>query len=269
MTGMTLTLCHEPTADIDASQIGNLLVSMTSVEVGQLRLPVFASNRTIALKDLFNVQPRDDQRVVIRGDLIRFQGIGDRWANGELVVEGSVGNRFASRMTGGTIVLRGDAGNQTAQQMRGGFLQITGNVGDDLAGPLDGRRSGFSRGSIHVVGNVGHYAGYRMRRGLLMVDGNCGQYLGCDIVAGTIITTGSVQTGCATGMQRGTLVVRKGIVLFPWRFTEPESIRLGITALMANEIQVYLPQVSAALRSTIHRSHGDVSRGGMGEIWFY
>lgn len=269
MTGKTLTLRNDPAIDIDASPLGNSLVSMTITEVNRLPLQVIASKRVIGLSELFDVQPRDDQRIVIQGDLARFHGIGDRWAKSELVVEGRVGNRFVSRMSGGEVLLRGDAGNQAALQMRGGTLKIIGNVGDDLAGPLDGRRSGFSRGTIHVVGRIGHYAGYRMRRGILIIDGDCGQFLGCDIVAGTIITTGTVQSGCGFGMQRGTLILPQSTTVCHLRFTPRESVRLGITTIMANEIQRILPAVATALRSTIDRSHGDVSRNGKGEIWFF
>jgi len=269
MTGVTLSLRTNLMVHLDASQLGGSLASQPIAEILQMRLPIIGGNEAMLVQDIFDVQSRTDSRIVVQGDLSTLHSIGNRWSEGELVVEGNVGDGFASRMSGGEVRLRGDAGNKTAQQMRRGILQINGNVGDDLGCPLHGRRSGFSGGTIHVIGNVGNYAGYRMRRGMLIVQGNCGTYLGCDIVAGTIITTGQVGDGLAVGMHRGTLIVPDGTSYSPLRFTPPESQKLSIASIVANDIQTRLPAVAVALRSAIARSLGDLTCSGRGEIWMY
>jgi formylmethanofuran dehydrogenase subunit C len=269
MTGVTLTLRTNPDGHLDASLLGGSLVSKPITEILQLPLPVIAGKAAMLVQDIFDAVPRTDNRVVIQGELSRLHGIGNRWSGGELLVEGDVGDGFASRMSGGEVHLHGNAGNKTGQQMRGGILQVRGNVGDDLGCPLHGRRSGFSGGTIHVVGNVGRYAGYRMRRGTLIIQGDCGQYLGCDIVAGTIVATGCIGSGLGVGMHRGTIIVPSGTKLSKLRFTPPESQRLSIASIIANDLQARLPTVAAALRSTIARSLGDLTCSGRGEIWFF
>jgi len=169
MTGVTLTLNLSIPFHVDASQLGGTLPSQSITEILQLRLPFIGCSEAILVKDLFKAEPRTDSRIVIQGDMSNLHGVGSRWSTGELVVEGDVGDVFASQMSGGMVYLRGNAANKTAQQMRAGTLQINGHVGDDLGCPLYGRRSGFSGGTIHVIGNVGNYAGYRMRRGTLML----------------------------------------------------------------------------------------------------
>ncbi len=269
MTGVTLTLRTNPSANLDASSLGGSLASQPIAEILQLPLPVIAGKAAMLVQDIFDALPRTDNRVVIQGDLSRLHGVGNRWSSGELLVEGDVGDGFASRMSGGEVQLHGNAGNKTGQQMRGGTLQVRGNVGDDLGCPLHGRRSGFSGGTIHVVGNVGQYAGYRMRRGTLIIQGDCGPYLGCDIVAGTILATGRVDQGLGVGMHRGTIIVPSGTEFSHLRFTPPESQRLSIASIIANDLQTRLPNVAIALRSTIARSLGDLTCSGRGEIWFF
>jgi formylmethanofuran dehydrogenase subunit C len=269
MTGVNLAQRTTSSMAVDASVLGGSLATLSITEILQLRLRVIAGNDSILVGDHFDVQPRTDDRVVIQGDLSTYHGIGSRWSDGELLVEGNVGDGFASRMSGGEVHLHGDAGHKTAQQMRGGMLNITGNVGDDLGCPLHGRRSGFSGGTIHVIGNAGDHAGYRMRRGMMILQGNCGQFVGCDLVAGTILITGSVASDLAVGMHRGTVIVPHGTDFSPLRFTPSESHRLSIATILADDLQTRLPMVAAALRSNITRSLGDLTCGGRGEIWFY
>ncbi len=269
MTGVTLTLRTNPDFHLDASAIGGSLAQQPIAEILQLPLPVIAGKAALMVQDIFDALPRTDNRVVIQGELSRLHGIGNRWSSGALLVEGDVGDGFASRMSGGDVHLHGNAGNKTAQQMRGGILQVRGNVGDDLGCPLHGRRSGFSGGTLQVVGNVGQYAGYRMRRGTLIIQGDCGPYLGCDMVAGTLVATGCVGSGLGVGMHRGTMIVPSGTEFSDLRFTPPESQRLGIASIIANDLQARLPTLAAALRSTIARSLGDLTCSGRGELWFY
>jgi formylmethanofuran dehydrogenase subunit C len=108
-----------------------------------------------------------------------------------------------------------------------------------------------------------------MRRGTLIIQGDCGPHLGCDMVAGTIISTGQVEQGMGVGMHRGTMIIPCGTEFSDLRFTPPESQRLSIASIIANDLQARLPIVATALRSTIVRSLGDLTCSGRGELWFY
>ncbi len=269
MSGLHLSLQVAPTAAVDASALGGNLLELSVAEVARLPLPTIGINHTICVGDCFAVAARDDGRGVIEGDLRRFHRLGSRWAAGELRVDGDVGEGFASQMQGGAVVLRGNALAGAAEQLRGGRLQILGNVAEELGRPLSGRRSGISGGRVIVTGNAGARAGYRMRRGLILILGDCGDAAGCDLVAGTLVIGGTVGNDLGAGMRRGTLVVPQTATLSSVRFSSPRQEQLGIARLLAADIATDSPAIAAALRTNIGRAVGDLSAGGMGEVWVY
>lgn len=61
-------------------------------------------------------------------------------------------------------------------------------------------------GEIFIQGNVGDFAGARIRRGLLWIGGDTGAATGHSLLAGTIIVNGSIGSHAASAMKRGTLV---------------------------------------------------------------
>lgn len=269
MSGLHLKMRCRPQGDVDAAALGGQLGRLSVEQAAALPLRRLGSNQALALGDCFAISTRTDQRVVIEGDLQRFHRIGARWTGGQLIVEGNVGDAFASELRGGQVTLRGSAAVGAAEQMCGGDLRIDGDVGDGLARPLPGRISGLSGGRVVVSGRAGHCAGQRMRRGTLLILGDCGDALGCDIIAGTIVVAGSIGTGVAAGMRRGTVVVPDAVELSPVRFTVPHSERLGIARLLAADLMPDARQVAEALQGPVSRSLGDISAGGMGELWLY
>ncbi len=269
MSGLHLKLRAKPPGELDASALGGVLWELSAAEVAQLPLPRLGSNQHWCVGDCFEVTARTDRRTVIEGDLRKLHRLACRWAAGELVVEGNVGEGFASQMLSGKVELRGSALAAAAEQMRGGELRISGDVGDELGRPLAGRRSGISGGRIVVAGRAGHRAGYRMRRGTILILGDCGDAAGCDLVAGTIVVGGSTGDDLGAGMRRGTIVVPDGAALSPVRFSRPQKEQLGIARLLATDLVLDAPGIAAALQTDISRAVGDLSAGGMGEIWLF
>ena len=269
MSGLHLRLRAAPPGEIDAAALGGQLQAMSPAEISRLPLPRLGSTQPLRVADCFAVAPRADQRVVVEGDLRQFHRLACRWATGELVVEGDVGERFASQMRGGEVHVEGNASAGAAEQMGGGELRISGEVGDELGRPLPGRRSGISGGRIIVAGRAGHRAGYRMRRGTIVILGDCGDAAGCDLVAGTIVVAGATGRDLGAGMRRGTIVVPNFNLLSPVRFSRPQREQLSIARLLAHELLPAAPAIAAALQTDITRAVGDLSAGGMGEIWLY
>lgn len=273
MSGMRLTLRSVPLHEIDATGLGGKLLGdsergvVALDEVRRWQLPILGGRRSLLVGDWFTVEPDPGDRVVIRGDLRRFHGLGTEWRRGELIVEGDVGHALATGMSGGTLRLRGSAGNGVCQHLRGGMVTIDGNVGDDLGGPLVGRRGGMRGGTVVVSGNAGQCAGYRLRRGTLVILGDCGDALGCDLVAGTILVGGRVSGLVAPGMRRGTIFLGSSAEISSVRFSQPRPVRLGIATLLAGGLPSAAASLIPNLREPLLRRLGDLTAGGMGEIW--
>ena len=170
-------------------------------------------------------------------------------------------------MRSGTIEVRGSTASHAAQQLRGGSIRILGNTGDYLAGPLPGRRSGMSGGRVVVAGSAGHHVGHRMRRGLITVLSDCGDGVASDMIAGTIAVGGKVGELIAAGMRRGTVSLAAPTPLDPIRFVCGSPSPLGITRLIAADLQHAAAEIAASLSVPARRFLGDRSCGGQGEIW--
>jgi formylmethanofuran dehydrogenase subunit C len=273
MKGLTLTLRAAPDCELNACQLGGDRLwgeagqAADPDEVRRWELPILGGRHTLTLGDCFTVAPGPADRVVIEGDLSRFHGLAGDWRQGELVIEGDVGDGFCSGMTGGVVILRGSARTGACRELRSGSVHITGNVGDDLGGPLLGRRSGMRGGTVLVNGNAGRFAGYRLRRGTLVILGDCGESVGCDLVAGTVIVGGRAAGNVAPGMRRGTIFLGGGGEISPIRFTAPETAHLGIAKLIANGLPSEATAIAESLRGPLQRQLGDVTADGMGEIW--
>ncbi|TVP97181.1 MAG: formylmethanofuran dehydrogenase subunit C [Planctomycetaceae bacterium] len=273
MNGLTLTLRSAPDCELNACQLGGDRLwgdagrPADPDDIRRWKLPILGGHHSLTLGDCFTVAPGSAGRVVIEGDLSRFHGLAGDWRQGELVIDGDVGDGFCSAMTGGVVSLRGSARTGACRELRGGSVHITGNVGDDLGGPLLGRRSGMRGGSVLVNGDAGQFAGYRLRRGTLIILGDCGESIGCDLVAGTLLVGGRAAGHVAPGMRRGTIFLGSGGKISPLRFTAPETASLGIAKLIANSLPPEAAAIAESLRGTLRRQLGDVTAGGMGEIW--
>jgi hypothetical protein len=70
-----------------------------------------------------------------------------RLGQGNMVVNGNVGNFFATENCGANLTLNGNCGWRSGYGMVGGNVEINGDAGHDLAEGLEG-------GIIHVKGNI-------------------------------------------------------------------------------------------------------------------
>ena len=267
MIGWQLQLRQPPPGDVDARFLGAAINGLSVEQILHQPLPLLGCRHPITIGDCFAAEFVGDDRVKLVGDFGRFHGLGYRWDGGELVIEGHVGRSVGRSMSGGSITVVGDAEAGAGEQMRGGRLNIGGNAGDDIGRPLPGRRSGMSGGRIVVAGDAGNCAGYRMRRGTIVILGDCGIQVGCNQVAGTIAIGGRVAGNVAPAMRRGTVILSQPMELSTVRFTRPESCRLGIARLIADDLRADAAAIAALLLKPIVRSLGDLSNGGTGEIW--
>jgi formylmethanofuran dehydrogenase subunit C len=265
MNGWMLTLKSPLEEDFDASS----LTAMASVsDLANLVLSSSRPKRNAKVGDLFYITQLDEYgQFILHGDLTRLHRIASRWHSHTLRIEGNVGHGLATQMKSGNVYLVGNAGHQVATQMRGGHVHVTGNVGDRVGGPLPGMRSGMNGGNVIIQGNAGNAVGYRLRRGSIFVHGHCGDGVGMDMVAGTIFANGNTGVHLGAGMKRGTIVLRQPATLDVERFTEPRAYHSSFASLLARDIAQESPSLSTALRTSFHRSLGDLSAGGQGEVW--
>lgn len=182
--------------------------------------PIGRNSHDILVRDFFDVSVAENGEIgeidsplpsspivlILSGDLSSFHRIGQSMNAGCLWVNGSVGSEVAAGMSGGTCVVVGHASDHAAKAFRGGLLAICGHCGNDLASPAPGKKAGMSGGDIFIGGNVGDRVAHRMRRGTILISGRSGNH-GCQqMIAGTVVTRGSIGTGWCIGMKRGSLI---------------------------------------------------------------
>lgn len=115
-------------------------------------------------------------------------------------------NGFGARMKSGELIVEGDAGDDLGASMAGGLIRVTGNAGHRAGAPAIGNERGMTGGDIVIHGNVGDFAGMRMRRGCIAVAGTCGKSPGFRMIAGTIIVGTGAMDHPGLEMRRGTIV---------------------------------------------------------------
>jgi len=267
MTGWELHLIKPPSLALDASSLSCLEEIANEKEANQLALTASTPSQTVLAGELFRIVKRNDDRIVIIGDVPFLHRIGFGWRRRSMLIEGDVGAGLGTHMRGGHIELRGNASRDVGCQMRGGILQVSSDVGDYLRGPLSGRRSGMSGGRVIVQGNAGHHVGHRMRRGTIVVAGSCGDAVASDMVAGTIVVGHEAGKYVAAGMKRGTLILGCPAILDPVMFGSPRLQDLAVMRLLATDLKYDAPEISNALAHPVSRSLGDRSAGGQGEVW--
>jgi formylmethanofuran dehydrogenase subunit C len=246
---LTLTLRTEPPARVLAAPLlperlrGLGVAEVTAVEVrcGRELWPV---------GDLFDVTGTADERMVLAGDLGRFDGIG-------------------ACMSSGGIVVRGDVGAWAGSEMSGGVLRIFGDAGARLGAGAPGARVGMTGGEIVVSGDAGEETGAGMRRGLVAVGGRTRPGTGLRMLAGTVIALGGIGAEAGLGNKRGSLVSGRPLAPLPsyafaTRF-RPPSLRLQLIRVR----ELGLPIDDALLEGSWARWSGDRTALGRGEILIF
>jgi formylmethanofuran dehydrogenase subunit C len=247
---LTLTLRTEPPARVLATPlIPERLRGLTVSAVAAVGLR--CGGDTVAVGDLFEVAGASaEEKLVLAGDLRRFDGIGACMSTGEILV-------------------RGDVGAWAGAEMSGGVLRILGEAGARLGAAYPGARVGMTGGEIVVTGDAGEEAGAGMRRGLVAVGGQTGAGAGLRMLAGTVIALGGIGAEAGLGNKRGSLVSGRGVeplpsYAFATRFRPPA---LGLQLRRARELGLTVDD--ALLRGTWARWSGDRTALTRGEILIF
>ena len=233
------------------ADLGEVLAGpWAALEAGVLarRRVYLAGAGPAALGDLFDVTGSPGGSIRFRGDLSNANRLGAGLAEGEVVVEGSVGADVGIGMSGGAI-------------------DVQGNAGPRAGGAAPEARRGMTGGELVIRGSAGPEAGTRMRRGLLVVGGDAGTHAGAGTIAGTIVVFGN--TGLSAGLwsKRGSIVALGAIVIpstYAYACTyRPTHVRLLLGRLKRRYgLAVQDRQLAGAYR----RFSGDLADLGKGEI---
>jgi formylmethanofuran dehydrogenase subunit C len=233
---------------VDMSEV--LLAPWTTLKATEIaKRPVYLEREgRVLLGDLFALEGEPAGRIRFSGDLSRADRVGAAMAEGEAVVESSVGSEAGLAMAGGILDIQGDAGPRAG------------------AAPL-GFKRGMAGGELIVRGSAGAEAGAAMRRGLLVITGKAGERTGLGMIAGTIVVFGS--SGADTGLwsKRGS-VVALGKITPPSTYTyactyQPVYLRLLLRRLGSRyDLAVRRRHLTGSYR----RHSGDQAELGKGEI---
>ncbi len=203
---------------------------------------------SVPLGDLFEVAGEPVGRIRFEGDLATADRLGAGLAEGEVLVEGSVGDETGIGMSGGAIDVHGDAGARTG-----------GAEGD--------ARRGMTGGELLVRGGAGPEPGTRMRRGLLVVAGDVARQAGSGMIAGTVIVFGNAGPAPGRWSKRGSIVALGPVEIPPtYRYActyLPDHLRFTLLRLRER----YGLVVDERYVSGFYRRYsGDLADLGRGEI---
>lgn len=169
------------------------------------KFEIFHGNEKRPLADFFAVSgDPGDLQFDFEGDLSGVHWIGTRMGEGVIHVAGHAGRHVGSEMTGGEIHVAGDASDWVGGEMHGGLIHVCGRAGHLIGAAYRGSKRGMTGGTILVRGETGNEIGHSMRRGLL-ATGGCGDFVGLNMIAGTIFVFGPAGIRPAAGMRRGTV----------------------------------------------------------------
>jgi len=167
----------------------------------------------------------------------------------------------------GEVVVEGDLGDEAGLGMSGGVLDVRGSAGARIGGAAGEARRGMTGGEILVRGGVGPEAGTWMRRGLLVVVGDAAAQAGHGMIAGTLMLFGRAGPGAGRWSKRGSVVAFGAIDIPPtYRYActyQPEHLRLTLLRLRG---RYGLAVDGRYLEGTYRRYSGDLAELGRGEI---
>ena len=269
---MTLVLDRQGESTVPVEVVGitpDLLQGLGEREIG--KLPIWFGNQASELGDLFRIHGKigDDPLIRWTGDLTAVHWIGAGMKSGAIEIESPTGRHVGSRMLGGTISTMAHVSDFAGAEMRGGKLIVGGDAGDSLGGNYPGSKFGMKMGEILVSGNAGRGVGQTLRRGLIAVGGNVDSLCGWNMLAGTILVFGNCGSECGAGMIRGSIVLAGNVnaPLLP-TFASGGRYENYILGLTANRLQeLCFPGTQRLLERPFQMYHGDLLRGGRGEIF--
>jgi formylmethanofuran dehydrogenase subunit C len=248
---LTLTLRMQPPARVLAAPLSpGPLRGLNASAVAAIELR--CGGEKMAVGDLFEVSHAgsEEERLVLAGDLRRFDWIG-------------------AGMSSGEVVVRGHVGAWAGAEMSGGVLRIFGDTGARLGAAYPGARAGMSGGEIVVTGDAGEEAGAGMRRGLVAVGGQTGAGAGLRMLAGTVIALGGIGPEAGLGNKRGSLVSARPLeplpgYAFATRF-QPPALRMQLRRVR----ELGLTVDDTLVRGLWARWSGDQTELARGEILIF
>jgi formylmethanofuran dehydrogenase subunit C len=266
MSNLTLKLRDSLSQRIDMSPfVPERLAGKKADEIA--RMPLWLGNRQVDTGELFAIDGKVTEQIVIQSESDRLDRIGAGMTGGSIRVEGNAGAYLGCGMRDGAIQVSGDVGLAAGCAMRGGRLDLEGNAGDFLGGALTGERQGMRGGTIVVKGNAGDRTGDLMRRGSILIGGDCGDYCASRMVAGTLVVMGQCGAQAGFAMRRGTLILTREPDSIPVTFNDNGRHNLNFLTLLFQSFKDYPAFASLAENGNqIHRWLGDVSCDGKGEI---
>lgn len=222
----------------------------TTLSAGEMaRRPVNLEREgRTTLGDIFDLQGQPAGRIRFEGDLQNAEGIGAGLSEGEVTVEGDVGQEAGLAMSGGMVDIKGNAGP------RAGAARL-------------GFKRGMTGGELLVRGSAGADAGAGMRRGLLVIAGPAGERTGLGMIAGTVVVFGSAGPDTGLWSKRGSIVALG-------RITPPATYTYACT-YRPEYLRILLIRVRDTHGFAVRRRHldglyrrysGDMAELGKGEI---
>jgi formylmethanofuran dehydrogenase subunit C len=202
----------------------------------------------VPLGELFDIKGAPEGRIRFVGDLQKADRVAAGLSEGEVVVEGSVGQEAGLALGGGSLDIHGNAGPRAG------------------AAPL-GYKRGMTAGELIVRGSAGPEAGSAMRRGLLVIVKSAGERTGLGMIAGTVVVFG--QAGRETGLWS-----KRGSVVALGQITPPATYSYACT-YQPIVLRLMLSRLSARYKLSVQRKHligfyrrysGDMAELGKGEI---
>jgi len=251
VSSWSLTLREKVSGRVDAAPICLLDWEGQSIRNVE-RTPLTLGRDEICLADLFNVKHHasESSRLVIEGDLRKFDAIGYRHRGGLLHIVGSVGDHLGGAMSGG-------------------LLRVDGDAGDHVAAPRGAARQGMRGGRVLLGGSAGNYVGHRMRRGEVVIEGDAGRFTANQMFAGTILVGGVLDAEAAIGIRRGSLLLSTPPQLPGPRFSEPVMFRSVFPRLIhfaPGEMPVAAELLDRLAAGGFFCQRGDRAMGGKGEV---
>ena len=120
-------------------------------------------------------------------------------------------------------------------------------------------------GTLICKGSAGERAGDKMRRGLLLIEGNVGEYCAASMIAGTIGVLGNAGARLGYGMRRGTLLLAKNPALSAtWQDCGMHT--LPFLNILYQSFKTLDSAFSKITNQRVQRWMGDVSHTGKAEI---
>ena len=265
---MPLRLVYKAQTTVPVEVEGFLPTTVRGKSLAEIeRFEIFHGNEKRPLGDFFAVSGTADDRIDFEGNLAGVHWIGTGLSEGVIHVEGDAGRHVGSEMTGGEIHVSGNAGDWVGGEMHGGLIHVRGIAGHLIGSAYRGSRRGMTGGTILIHGETGNEIGHTMRRGLIAVGG-CGDFVGINMIAGTIFVFGPCGIRPAAGMRRGTIGLfgSQPPKLLPTFRSGGRDQPLVMQLLFRELKRLDYPVDDALAHAAYHMYHGDMVAVGRGEV---